>query len=148
MRKLILFLVLFILYQSSYSMFINPGFKIGYEFGNHSFIFGAELSGGYIDYNNDNIPFLGGVMGLYYSVKKGPGFYLEAEAGGTLQLVTPGLAIGYDVAQKFTYLRPFVGFWGSYLSIKYPFTTSQKEIDYIEKPVLKIISMSLRQNYN
>ncbi len=132
------FLVLFFIVDT-FPQFISPGVKFGGTFGRHgSFFLGVELSVGYI-YPSRKIPFCGGVFSYQREFENHwHNVSVEIEGGGTIpdKFITPGISIGYSFCYKSSYLRPFIGYSGTYLSYKKYLKNEYSEVALIEKPLL------------
>jgi len=119
--------------------FINPGIKIGYQFGNKpSFLIGIETSiGAIIKKNNDKNQFFAGVFGYQYGTKVQCRYiYYEVEGGiFTNHLITPGFAIGYNQKTRKPYVRPFLGYTILFASYRIPLGNDNHEFSITTKPL-------------
>ena len=104
------------------TVFINPGIKIGYQFGaKEGFVFGPEFSVGYFAGNGGFGPVVGMVFGSNI-VRFEP--YAEFEIG------TPMVGYSLGISPNEFYQRIWFGFIG-YAS--YKFHSHKKEISIIPK---------------
>jgi hypothetical protein len=119
-------------YSGSPVYFINPGLKIGYEFGKQNgFILGCELSTGY----SESFLLFGLVSGLQKNINQNKYLgYFECEAGHWFG----GLALGMEIGSE-EYKSPRLRCYGGaalYLSLRYSFIGNMFEVSIVGKEVI------------